>query len=277
MGTSNTTPRAKSARQAAGGQRRTASGNVSNRRTRSGQNAYKYAATGQNQNIRKQSQQSQNRSQQNKNAQMKKRRKKKQRQKRAMIAVICAVAAACFILIAAVMHFRTPAYDTNTIVLKSFGHLTEYIVEDFPQDNYSKDAFNTYVKQQIDTYVGSHDSGAVKLKSTKYKDNVLKMTLNYKTAEDYAAFNSVTFVRSEGDALETSALARLKSVSLTDTQGNTQTLDSIDKSQYNVVLTDYAVDIVVPKDIVYVSSNVTLKDARCAAATDSVSVIFYEK
>ena len=166
MGTSNTTPRAKSARQVAGGQRRTTS----------------------------QSQQSQNRSQQNKNAQMKKRHKKKQRQKRAMIAVICVVAAACFILIAAVMHFRTPVYDTNTIVLKSFGHLTEYIVEDFSQDNYSKDAFNTYVKQQIDTYVGSHDSGAVKLKSKKYKDNVLKMTLNYKTAEDYAAFNSVTFV-----------------------------------------------------------------------------------
>ena len=249
MGTSNTTPRAKSARQVAGGQRRTTS----------------------------QSQQSQNRSQQNKNAQMKKRHKKKQRQKRAMIAVICVVAAACFILIAAVMHFRTPVYDTNTIVLKSFGHLTEYIVEDFSQDNYSKDAFNTYVKQQIDTYVGSHDSGAVKLKSKKYKDNVLKMTLNYKTAEDYAAFNSVTFVWSDGDTLEASALASLERVFLTDTQGNTQTLDSIDKSQYNVVLTDYAEDIVVPKDIVYMSSNVTLKNTRCAAATDSVSVIFYEK
>lgn len=249
MGTSNTTQRAKSARQVAGGQRRTTS----------------------------QSQQSQNRSQQNKNAQMKKRHKKKQRQKRAMIAVICVVAAACFILIAAVMHFRTPVYDTNTIVLKSFGHLTEYIVEDFSQDNYSKDAFNTYVKQQIDTYVGSHDSGAVKLKSKKYKDNVLKMTLNYKTAEDYAAFNSVTFVWSDGDTLEASALASLERVFLTDTQGNTQTLDSIDKSQYNVVLTDYAVDIVVPKDIVYMSSNVTLKNTRCAEATDSVSVIFYEK
>ena len=250
MGTSNTTQRAKSARQ---------------------------VAAGQNQNLRRQSQQSQNRSQQNKNAQMKKRHKKKQRQKRAMIAVICVVAAACFILIAAVMHFRTPVYDTNTIVLKSFGHLTEYIVEDFSQDNYSKDAFNTYVKQQIDTYVGSHDSGAVKLKSKKYKDNVLKMTLNYKTAEDYAAFNSVTFVWSDGDTLEASALASLERVFLTDTQGNTQTLDSIDKSQYNVVLTDYAVDIVVPKDIVYMSSNVTLKNTRCAEATDSVSVIFYEK
>lgn len=250
MGTSNTTQRAKSARQVAGGQ---------------------------NQNLRRQSQQSQNRSQQSKNAQMKKRHKKKQRQKRAMIAVLCVVAAACFILIAAVMHFRTPVYDTNTIVLKSFGHLTEYIVEDFSQDNYSKDAFNTYVKQQIDTYVGSHDSGAVKLKSKKYKDNVLKMTLNYKTAEDYAAFNSVTFVWSDGDTLEASVLASLERVFLTDTQGNTQTLDSIDKSQYNVVLTDYAVDIVVPKDIVYMSSNVTLKNTRCAAATDSVSVIFYEK
>lgn len=274
MGTSNTTQRAKSVRQAAGGQRRTSSGNASQGRARSGQNAYKYAATGQNQNRRKQSQ---NRSQQNKNAQMKKRRKKKQRQKRALIAVICAVAAACFVLIAAVMYFRTPAYDTNTIVLKNFGHLTEYIVEDFSQDNYSKDAFDTYVNQQIDTYVGSHDSSAVKLESTKYKNNVLKMTLNYKTAEDYAAFNGVTFVWSKGDVLEASAPANLERVSLTDIQENTQTLDSIDKSQYNVVLTDYAVDIVVPKDIVYMSSNVTLKDARCAAATDSVSVIFYEK
>ena len=153
MGTSNTTQRAKSARQVAGGQ---------------------------NQNLRRQSQQSQNRSQQNKNAQMKKRHKKKQRQKRAMIAVICAVAAACFILIAAVMHFRTPVYDTNTIVLKSFGHLTEYIVEDFSQDNYSKDAFNTYVKQQRETYVGKPGKRcSAKMKSKKYKDNVLKMTLNY--------------------------------------------------------------------------------------------------
>ena len=174
--------------------------------------------------------------------------------------------------------FQNTGLLTQTrLYSKSFGHLTEYIVEDFSQDNYSKDAFNTYVKQQIDTYVGSHDSGAVKLKSKKYKDNVLKMTLNYKTAEDYAAFNSVTFVWSDGDTLEASALASLERVFLTDTQGNTQTLDSIDKSQYNVVLTDYAVDIVVPKDIVYMSSNVTLKNTRCAAATDSVSVIFYEK
>lgn len=204
------------------------------------------------------------------------RRKKKKQRKRA---VICLVLCIAVIVLASVIiiHFSSADYDENTIVLGNFGRITEYMTEDFPQDTYSKDHFKTYMQAQIDDYCDKHDNHAVQLKSFSLKNDTLKIIINYHSDEDYALFNGVIFKWIKDFDLAKEDLKEMSDIQITDTQGNTQTLDSIDKSQYNVVMTDYAVDIIVPEDIAYISSNVHLKDERCAASAEGLSVIFYKK
>lgn len=82
-------------------------------------------------------------------------------------------------------------YNTaeDTIFLLKNGKVVSTDVEDFDTDTYKKEDLEKFIDEAIETYNLEHGKGAVEKKKLQIKDNTAVLTMEYETAEDYAAFN----------------------------------------------------------------------------------------
>jgi hypothetical protein len=79
----------------------------------------------------------------------------------------------------------------NTVLVRSDGSIEQYITSDFNKDYYNEDDLTAFAKEQINSYNEKAGGEQVSLVSVQVKKKVVNMLLEYKTAEDFAAFNSL--------------------------------------------------------------------------------------
>lgn len=78
----------------------------------------------------------------------------------------------------------------NTVLVRADGSLEQYITSSFNKDYYSEDDLTSFAKEQINSYNEKVGSEQVSFVSVQVKKKTVNMLLEYKTVEDFAAFNS---------------------------------------------------------------------------------------
>jgi hypothetical protein len=78
----------------------------------------------------------------------------------------------------------------NTVLIRSDGSIEQYITSDFNKDYYNEDDLTAFAEEQISSYNEKAGGEQVSLVSVQVKKKVVNMLLEYKTVEDFAAFNS---------------------------------------------------------------------------------------
>ena len=81
--------------------------------------------------------------------------------------------------------------DDDLVYVDKKGKVTSIDVEDLDASYYDEDELNSFVKDEIDQYTAENGKGTVSLKDLKVEDGKAKLTMEYKTPEDYAAFNGI--------------------------------------------------------------------------------------
>ncbi len=157
----------------------------------------------------------------------------------------------------------------NVIALNKDGSLTETCVEDFDTSEYDADALSEMISSTIAEYNGNNGD-KIELKSLDVKDGIARAVIFYESAEDYAAYNEKVFVTGKAADLD------ITGVTLADDENTVLTKDAMEKVKGNYVILNDDTVIALPKDIQYISRNVTKTGKKTAevkkAGIDSVII-----
>ena len=168
-------------------------------------------------------------------------------------------------------------YDTTTLVVKDDGTFMEVVVEPFDKEYYDASELESFVKSEIQEYNLRKVSTQLSLEGVEVEDEIAKVTISYKTDEDYRNFNEGTvFVGTVREAIDEGydfdqifqEYGKTEEVSVAQVTEN---------ANYGVVITVEATNVVLPDKILYISENVTTKGKKTAQTDTGECYIIYKK
>ena len=160
--------------------------------------------------------------------------------------------------------------EETTVTVDENGRITQALVEDFSQENYSSQELEEEIDGLIEAYNGETQSSAVSMESCQVKDGQARVILEYGSDEDYRAFNLVDFfagtveqAQQEGYSFDCAFLDAGKNTVQDGTVPDTCT-------QMQAVIVKEPVCVMAPGEILYVSSNMEiLYENRARLASDT--------
>ena len=158
--------------------------------------------------------------------------------------------------------------DETAISIKKDYGIVSYVKETFDKEYYNADELEATIDQEILEYNTSVGSENIEKTKFEVKDQMAELKMEYATGDDYASFNDVTMF--SGDVLGAyyagydfagsfQSLEKGK-VTADEVTGN----DILNSYNYGIVILEEAVEVQVPGNIVYASSNVTITGKRSA-------------
>ena len=149
--------------------------------------------------------------------------------------------------------------NENTITLNADGSIREIACQDFSDSTYDISGIESDIKSEIEKYCGSDKKDAVKLIDYKEENKNIRVAIDYKSLDDYNAFNGTSYTNSQD-------LLALGDVSLKDMAGNDIYVTGIDTSAatYRLFSADDAFTLNISGEIVYYNGHVAINSANSA-------------
>lgn len=160
--------------------------------------------------------------------------------------------------------------DTSVLYVSNKGEVTAIEVENFEENYYDAEELEKYVSDAAEKYHETHGKDSVKIEELTVDGNTAKLTMKYKTTEDYTNFNGIELY--QGKVVETLAAGYTYEGDFVKVEegkaAGTATKQEIYQGEgLKAVVIRANMDVKVDGDICYVSNgNVSL------TGTDSVSI-----
>lgn len=160
--------------------------------------------------------------------------------------------------------------EQSLVYVDKKGRVVSIDVESLEESHYDESELENFVKEEIDNYTNEHGKGTVSLEELKVEEGQAKLTMKYKTAQDYTDFNGIELY--QGKIVKALAAgydfkADFLKVENGKVTGSATTKEIYATEDLKVVIIKANNDVQVPGDICYISGeNVTLTGA------DSVSI-----
>lgn len=148
--------------------------------------------------------------------------------------------------------------SSTTLTIDETGKLREEIVENQGSSDYTEEELKTFIAGETDKYNQGKDFEAVSLSSCTIQNGDVKISLEYASCEDYAAFNQVPcFIGTLQDAEDAGYEVER---TWTDSEGLTGDMEIIRERfrEWKVVIVSEAINVKVPDKILYASDNVDI-------------------
>lgn len=88
---------------------------------------------------------------------------------------------------------KDSAAEVNTVQVFEDGSISEAIVESFEKSNYNTTELEIRLMEELSRYNAENGEEKIKLKKFDNEDGMIKVSIKYAGAEDYAEFNRVEF------------------------------------------------------------------------------------
>lgn len=172
---------------------------------------------------------------------------------------------------------QATTYDVTTLVMDSDGTFKEVVVEAFDKSYYDASELESFVRSEIQEYNLRKIATQISLEEVKVEDEIAKVTISYKTDEDYREFNEdVLFVGTIKEAMEEgyqfdktfTEYGKTDAASVAKVTENTN---------YGIIITQQERNVVVPNKILYISENVTTDGKKKAKTNGEECYIIYKK
>lgn len=171
--------------------------------------------------------------------------------------------------------------EVTSVTIGKKGNITSFICEDFSKEYYDAKEFEDMTLSEVSTYNSAYVNQKINLDKVEYDEETktIKVSMTYEAALDYSHFNNVTlFYGTVQEALDNGYDL---SMNLVDASGNAFNKD--DLSNYldkHVVITSEKCNIIVPYNIEFMTSGVTLsskKEAVLSAVTSDIVGLLLSK
>ena len=162
--------------------------------------------------------------------------------------------------------------EDNIVYVQKKGKVQTLDVEAFDKSYYSAEGFKAFAQEAIDAYNMSHETDAVTLTEFTLEENAAKLEMEYKTVEDYSAFNEITLY--QGTIAEAVGEGYLFDVDFSKVEkgevtGSATRSDILEEDGLSVVIIKANTNVKVGGNICYVSSeNVTVTEKDTVSIYD---------
>ncbi|MBO5523473.1 MAG: hypothetical protein J5986_07335 [Roseburia sp.] len=174
--------------------------------------------------------------------------------------------------------------EQNLVYVDKKGGVVSVDVETLDAGYYSEEELETFIEEEVDSYTGEHGKGSVSLEELKVEDGKAKLTMKYKTTEDYTEFNGIELY--QGKIVKALAAGYDFKTDFSKVEDGKVTGSATTKEIYatedlKVVIIKANTDVQVAGDICYVSNEnvkltgndtVSIRKAYGSAAEDSETV-----
>ncbi len=151
--------------------------------------------------------------------------------------------------------------EVSTISIGKNGEVESYIVEDFTASYYDAEELRNSVLADIQKVNEEYEQPAIELTAYELTESgILKSSIKYHSAKAYEEFNEETLYV----GLWKEAISEGYKV---DAQ--------IEDEEYRIVIFSEAVNVMVPKNIVYASEGLQLNGKKTVTVTDKEKEIYY--
>lgn len=160
--------------------------------------------------------------------------------------------------------------DENTVYVQKNGKVVTVDIDDLDQDYYDEEELKNFVDDEITAYTDEHGKGTVKLSDLTVKDGTAVLKMQYKTAEDYTAFNGIELY--QGSVVKALAAGYDFDASFSKVEDGSMAVsvdrkEILEEDSLKAVIIKADIDVKVDGEILYVSTeNVTV------TGKDSISI-----
>ena len=209
------------------------------------------------------------------NQKLRNRKQKEQAVKLAVVLAAAVIVAGLLLAVRAVTRALGPEdYAESTAEFCRNGSIRITSVESFAEDYYDANELKKTVRDAVDAYNAENGSRSVVQNSLQVKDQMAKLVLTYKSAEDYRSFNDTDlFVGTVKDAEDSGYdfESIMSAVSHADSSRilNQATLDQLLENE--VIILSEQVNVVTPRGILYATPNLGVTDETHASPVDVIS------
>lgn len=163
--------------------------------------------------------------------------------------------------------------ENAAISIDRKGKITEYLSDELDQPYYSFDELKSMLDQEAAAYNAEHGADRVTVKLAEQEENRVNLTLSYESGEDYAAFNNIEFYY--GSMINAQLEGYLFDGFYKEIQDGVVVDEKVDGSEVfedmadSVVIVRAPLEVQVPGDICFVSSNAEVLRPDVVAASGS--------
>lgn len=155
------------------------------------------------------------------------------------------------------------------------GAVTATIVEAFDKEYYTEDGLAEMIQSEIVAYDSTGEKvSLIEIQKQEDTDQIV-VVMRYASAEDYAAFNEVTFFY--GTVEQAQVAGYMPDAALDSASGKEEPLQREDFStlaEKHVVIFSEAMQVRLPSKILYLSSGSRLTDGKCAEAPENGALTY---
>lgn len=172
--------------------------------------------------------------------------------------------------------------DEDTVYVQKKGTVIGAIVEKFEKDYYDAEELEEMINSEVAEYNGTTERKSLEVASFEVASKMVKLFINYETAEDYAAFNKTDFFTGTVDEAVTAGYefdGKFTDAKDKDASVNAKK-DILKQAEYNVVILEEQINVQIDGEILYVSENTELLAknlAKVAEGSEGLAYIVYEK
>lgn len=164
----------------------------------------------------------------------------------------------------------------DSVRINKSGEVNGVIIEAFDKDYYDSEELKSVIDESISSYNTSAGSEKVSLKKFQVENEVAEVFIDYKSVEDYEEFNEVTFfVGSVVDAVTAGFAFDKEFYEVKDgeilSDHTLPVADITSNPDFKILILEEDIEVVVPGNICYVSSNVELRGKKTAKVLENLS------
>ncbi len=147
--------------------------------------------------------------------------------------------------------------ETTTLSVDEDGVLEQAIVENVEDEDFTQDELRTYIRQDLEEYQAENGGETVTLESCRLAGGIARITLQYASAGDYAAFNQVDCFL--GSLQEARTAGYGFDTGFQDPAGNAVEQSAVlGQQEARVLILEEILDVRLPGEVLYTSSNASV-------------------
>ena len=151
--------------------------------------------------------------------------------------------------------------DITSIKIDRRGKITNVIYEDFPEDEYSLDEFESITTSRVEAFNNESLAEKITIDTIEEEDSRIKVVMKYDSPSDYKKFNNTVLFY--GTVKEAEEAGYTLTDKLVDREGNASDKDLLKKyKNKHVIIIEEKTDIIVPYKIDYISRGATFTSKK---------------
>lgn len=153
--------------------------------------------------------------------------------------------------------------DVSTVIVEKDGHIIGIAIEDFSQPYYEETQMKQTIEKEVSDYNEAIGNEAIAIEKLGVENNIAKLILKYKSADDYRAFNNETlFVGTIEEAIANGYDMKVTLVDADNQENSVSEAELMEMKERKIIISEEPIQIRTYDNIKYHNPDADLVNSK---------------